>query len=118
MELYLPPVIDTEREKNGRFKKGHKSLTSGYKHAPETIEHLRRVKCGDSGKPPMYTGKPVVAIKNGKLLCVYPGASVAACKFGVSRGIISRVCRGERKTYQGIQYFYEDDPRWLELIKE
>lgn len=114
MELYIPPVLD--RDKKGRFVKGHNGLPEGYRHSPEVLERMSRVHRGNPGKPPVYKGKPVVAIKDGKLLTVFPGAAAVARHFGVCRGIISRVCRGERNSYRGIRFFYEDDPQWLKLI--
>lgn len=116
MELYIPPVLD--RDKKGRFIKGHKSLTLGYKHSEEVLERMSRVQRGNPGKPPVYKGKSVVAIKDGKLLTVFPGAAAVARHFGVGRGIISRVCRGERASFRGIQFFYEKDPAWLDLIHD
>lgn len=79
-------------------------------------DHIRRYARGwNNGFP----AKQVVAIRDGKLVSVFPSANSLAKMFGVKRDVICRVCRGERKSYRGFKLFYEEDfDKWYPHITD
>lgn len=71
------------------------------------------------GKLKSFLGKPVVAIRDGKLVSVFPSASALAKAMGVNNKNICRVCCGERKSYRGFNLFYEEDfDKWSKLLTD
>lgn len=123
MQLTLPPERPI-RNSLGRFMPKHKSLTpSGVTFTAKRKRNISRgnKKAFKEGrmKPPVYTGKRIVCIKDGKLISTFLNEAEVCRHLGVSRGIIGRVCRGERKTFRDYQWFYEKDTdKWIHLINE
>lgn len=64
-----------------------------------------------------FPKKAVVAIRDGRLVSVFPSAASLSRHFGVRNSVICRVCRGERKSYRGFRLFYESDfDKWIDLL--
>lgn len=128
MELYLPPLIPQRKmvgKDKGKFVKGGKSPKKGmtfdeYYGKEKSEDIRRRLSEAHIGKthPKSYFGKKVVAIKDGKLLGVFESATAAAQFVGISRKAFYRYFSGQRKPKNGIQWFYEKDPQWTNLITE
>ena len=71
------------------------------------------------GKLRSFPKKPVVAIRDGKLISVFQSATALAKAMGVRKDNISRVCRGERKSYKGFNLYYEEDfEKWSKLLTD
>lgn len=120
-ELYLEPERRVRDEK-GRFVKFHPNTNKPNKVVSKKTR--RNISKGNKKaykegrmRPPIYQGKKVVAIKDGKLIGVFKSAQAVATHFNVGRGVISRVCRGERQTFHGFNFFYEEDSKWIDFIE-
>lgn len=123
MQLTLSPERPI-RNSLGQFIPNHKSTALiGVTFTAKRKRNISRgnkkaVKAGRM-KPPAYTGKAVVCIKDGKLISRFENPAEACRNLGVSRGVIGHVCRGERKTFRGCQWFYEKETeKWIHLINE
>lgn len=124
MELFLGHDYKKPyRDEKGRFLKGHKLLYDttkkrSSKSKKNISKGLKKAYKEGRLKIPNYKGLQVVCIKDGNLIGVYKNSSEIGKILNISRGIIGRVCRGERKHYNGMQWFYEKDiEKWLHLIK-
>lgn len=84
-------------------------------NVPHSEESRRKIsesakRLHAEGRIRPFPSKAVVAIRDGKLVSVFPSATSLKKAFGIrSLDVICRVCRGERKSYRGFELFYEED---------
>ena len=120
MELYLEPVRRM-RDEHGRFVKNHPcSTSSGHTKSKKVRKNISKglKKAFKEGRvnPPKYTGKKVVAVKDGEFLGCFDSATKLAEHLNVSKVNIIRVCTKKRKAFRGIQFFYEKDKEWMSYL--
>lgn len=128
-ELYLPPENPGNSgrcRKTGRFLKGHSRVPHNKgKHPREYMSRYyyykirKNLEKGRHMKKPGVAkalGKSVVAIKDGKLMSVFPSSAEAGRKTGINASNIRAVCRGERRVAGGYRWFFEADDSWIDLV--
>lgn len=108
----------------GRFLKGHTPHNKGKKWS-DYLDKRKWKKIKRIGlknlKPSANTSagwnaRRVVAVKDEKLICVYPSMREAEHRTGIHQKKIKRCCIGKKKDIDGYQWFFEDDHRWCDLI--
>jgi len=105
---------------NGRFLKGHKPFNKGLKQKDwmdgrkikKVLSKLQR-----NGNPDIGGSNAIriIGVKNGKF---YPFSSSedAYRKTNICARNIRSCCHGKRNKAGGVQWFFEDDPKWTKLI--
>lgn len=121
MELYIEPERP-QRDKKGRFIKGYhvaspRRLTPKFYAAiMNNLKKATKIK----GRKGLNKCKPVVGIRADKTFVVFPSARLAERELGITRCCVGNRCRGTTKDrwMSGFKWFYEDDDRWMEEVKE
>jgi hypothetical protein len=105
-----------EKDKNGRWNKGHKAwnrgLTWNDMYDEETKEHLkqhlREVSAKGRANSKPYS-KPVIQMdEDGNRLHWYRSSVDAANKLGLHARIIRKVCDGEKKHTGGFRWKWDE----------
>jgi hypothetical protein len=126
MELYIPSEIEVKKcnPQNGRFLKGHEPWNKGKKAkdymSAEAMERmLKGLEKGRVGNTIMcgWNKKPVVAIKEGKVVGFFESASKAGKELNIQDRNIRSVCDKRRKTAGGMQFFWAVNNEYLKYVK-
>lgn len=123
-ELYIPRTI-TVNPINGQFLKGHVPHNKGKRWEDYMdMRKARRIKKNleigqRKGNPSLggWNARAIVAIKDGRLCGVFSSSNDAERKTKICARNIRSVCSGKRKRAGGYEWYYENDNRWIELIK-
>lgn len=114
-ELYIPPERPTRNLITGKFLKGHIPHNKGKRWADymdmRKAKRIKRIGVKNLVRNYRISGwnaKPVVAIKDDKLVGIYPSASEAGRKAGI--------CGRNIKHAGGYQWFWENDNTWCDLV--
>lgn len=127
MELTLPPEIPVTRVVNGHnvFNKGYHHAIRGKTYEEYYGEEMaRKMKEEKSRKMKGHrfwgnanaACKKVVAIRNGKIIGMFTSAKIAAESAGVNYATMRRYLKKKMTPKNNIQWFYEKDNRWTELL--
>ena len=88
-ELYIPPERPTRNLVNGRFLKGHTPFNKGrkwsdYLDSRKKRKMLKNLSLGRKGNPSIAgnNARPIVAIKDRRLIAVFPSSNAAERKTG------------------------------------
>lgn len=124
-ELYIAPERPTRNLVNGRFLKGHIPFNKGrkwsdYLDGRKKKKILKNLSLGRNGNSFIAgnNAKQVIAIKDKRLIAVYPSSNAAERKTGICSRNIRSCCSGKRKHAGGYECFFENDNQWLNKVNQ
>lgn len=124
-ELYIPQERPTRNLVNGRFLKGHIPFNKGKKWSDyidgrKKRKMLKKLSLGRKGNPSIagHNARQVVALKDKRLIAVYPSSNAAERKTGICSRNIRSCCYGIRKHARGYEWFFEDDNQWINKVNQ
>ena len=125
MELYLEQIRPTVNKKNGHFLKGHEPFNKGkkwsdYMDMRKAKRIIRIAKQNLRGRSDIggWNKKQIIAFKNGEFAGVFKSSLEAGQKLDLFPELIRKVCRGERKSTGGYNFYHEANyEQWKHLIE-
>lgn len=120
-ELNLQRIPQTVNPTNGQFLKGKKPFNKGVpmsewmdgRKIKRVLKGLNRNGRKDIGG---WNKKSVVAIKDGKFMGQFNSSQEAGKRTGIQSRNIRKVCNKERNKAGKMNWFFESDNSWHELL--
>ena len=124
MEVYIEQIRPQRNYKTGQFLKGHEPFNKGkkwsdYMDMRKAKRIIRIAKQNLRGRSDIggWNKKQIIAFKNGEFAGVFKSSLEAGQALDLFPELIRKVCRGERKSTGGYNFYHEVNyEQWKQFI--